>query len=270
MIATNNKSSTQVIVDIDQAKEEIEKRNLSLTDPLDSDKYFNEVRNTDLVADKSTYNIQDITSTEYIFVDSIGKVKRACDDICRIKGVKIDETLLFLLKWNTFTLDQKHKKYTENQCHEMNLFLYFKDFDYFMSVAKPFISSKMEKTFIDHWLLGSSESILHYQEIGNFDKLNALEQSLLIFTVLNNDKPKAIKLAQRIKLSSDSFSKSVPIETKNRLFDTVLSLNLLQKDTQKIEMMRQVEEAKIANSSKFKNFIIFLNILPTYCLSMNQ
>lgn len=229
---------------------------MSLTDPLDCDKYFNEVRNTDLVTNKSTYKIQDITSTEYIFVDSIGKVKRACDDICKIKGVHIDETLLFLLKWNTFSQDQKNKKYNESQCHEMNLFLYYKDFDYFTNVAKPFISSKMEKTFIDYWLLNDSASILHYQEIGNFDKLNALEQSLLIFTVLNHDKEKAIKLAERIKLSSESFTKSVPIETKNRLFDTVLSLNLLQKDTQKLEMMRQVEQAYLEKSSKSHSLIL--------------
>ena len=81
IIATNNKASTQVIADIGSASAEIEKRNLSLTEPLDSNKYFNEVRNTDLVMNRSTYNIQDITSTEYIFVDSINKVRRACDDV---------------------------------------------------------------------------------------------------------------------------------------------------------------------------------------------
>ena len=77
----NNKVSTQVIADIGSASLEIEKRNLLLTEPLDSNKYFNEGRNIDLVMNKSTYNIQDITSTEYIFVDFINKVKRACDDV---------------------------------------------------------------------------------------------------------------------------------------------------------------------------------------------
>lgn len=54
----------------------------------------------------------------------------------------------------------------------MNLFLYFKDYDYFVSVAKPFISSKMEKTFIDYWLLGDYEAISQFQTACNFDKLN--------------------------------------------------------------------------------------------------
>ena len=262
IIATNNKASTQVIADISSASVEIEKRNLSLTEPLDSNKYFNEVRNTDLVMNESTYNIQDITSTEYIFVDSINKVKRACDDVCKIKGVTLDETLFFLLKWNKLTDEQKNKKYNEYQCHEMNLFVYFKDHRYFNKVAKPFIASKMEKTFIDHWLLSEDDAILHYQEIGNFDKLNALEQSLLVFTVTKYDTDKAIRLAQRIRLGSESNEKMMTPEVKNKLFDTVLSLNLLQKDTQKIEMLKTFED-KILMKRKDS---YFANQLSNYIL----
>ena len=239
-----------MIEDISSASVEIEKRNLSLTEPLDSNKYFNEVRNTDLVRNESTYNIQDITSTEYIFVDSISKVKRACDDVCKIKGVTLDQTLFFLLKWNKLTDEQKNKKYNDYQCHEMNLFIYFKDYEYFNKVARPFIASKMEKTFIDHWLLGEDDAILHYQDIGNFDKLNALEQSLLVFTVIKHDTDKAVRLADRIRLGSESNEKMMTPEAKNKLFDTVLSLNLLQKDTQKIEMLKKVEERELIERGK--------------------
>ena len=250
IIATNNKASTQVIADIGSASVEIEKRNLSLTEPLDSNKYFNEVRNTDLVMNKSTYDIQDITSTEYIFVDSVNKVKRACDDVCKIKGVGLDETLFFLLKWNKFTTEQKNKKYNDYQCHEMNLFLYFKDLEYFNNVVKPFIGSKMEKTFIDHWLLGEDDAILHYQDIGYFDKLNALEQALLVFTIVRYDTDKAVTLAERIRLASESNEKRMTPEVKNKLFDTVLSLNLLQKDTQKMDLLSKVEENRFAERGK--------------------
>ena len=231
-----------MIADISSANVEIEKRNLSLTEPLDSNKYFNEVRNTDLVINQSTYNIQDITSTEYIFVDSINKVKRACDDVCKIKGVTVDETLMFLLKWNKYTNEQKNKKYNDYQCHEVNLFLYFKDNEYFNKVARPFIASKMEKTFIDHWLLGEDDAIMHYQDIGYFDKLNALEQSLLVSTIVKYDTDKATKLSERIRLGSESNEKMMTAEVKNKLFDTVLSLNLLQKDTQKIELLQKVKQ----------------------------
>ena len=81
IVATSNKSTTQVMYDIENPIKDTEKRNLSLTDPLDHNKYYNEVRNTDKVLEGKTYNIQDITSTEYIFVDSINKIKKVSDDL---------------------------------------------------------------------------------------------------------------------------------------------------------------------------------------------
>ena len=171
IVATNSSSSTQIIVDNPHASNDIEKRDLT-GESLDPNKYFTEVRNAVCVMKNCSLSIQDITSTEYIFVDSISKAKRNCDDICKIRSVTIDESLSFLVKWNSLSLSDKHKKYNEFQCHEMNLFLYFKDYDYFVSVAKPFISSKMEKTFIDYWLLGDYEAISQFQTACNFDKLN--------------------------------------------------------------------------------------------------
>ena len=154
-----------------------------------------------------------------------------------------------MLKWNKFTTEQKNKKYNDYQCHEMNLFLYFKDFEYFSKVARPFVGSKMEKTFIDHWLLGEDDAILHYQDIGYFDKLNALEQALLVFTIVKYDTGKAVTLAERIRLASESNEKRMTPEVKNKLFDTVLSLNLLQKDTQKIDLTSKVNKNMNLNKS---------------------
>ena len=189
----------------------------------------------------------------------------------------LDETLFFLLKWNKFTTEQKNKKYNDYQCHEMNLFLYFKDFEYFNKVARPFIGSKMEKTFIDHWLLGEDDAILHYQDIGYFDKLNALEQALLVFTIVKYDTDKAVTLAERIRLASESNEKRMTPEVKNKLFDTVLSLNLLQKDTKQIDLMSKVKKTMNSNKSNdlklllFVFFIhlvdmIFLGFIIKYCI----
>lgn len=59
---------------------------------------------------------------------------------------------------------------------------------------------------------------------------------------LQNDVKTAQALASRIKLSSDSYTNGISVEVKNRMFDTVLSLNSLQKNTEKIELMKQVQE----------------------------
>lgn len=59
----------------------------------------------------------------------------------------------FLTKWPTFTVDQKNKKYNKHMCHEFNLFLFFKDPAYFETYVKEFLINKLEKTFVDYFLL---------------------------------------------------------------------------------------------------------------------
>ena len=45
---------------------------------------------------------------------------------------------------------QKYEKYGS---HEFNLFLYFKDRIFFDNVVKPYLPSKKDKDFIDHFVL---------------------------------------------------------------------------------------------------------------------
>ena len=47
----------------------------------------------------------------------------------------------------------------------MNLFLFFKDKDYFVTTVAPFIENKLEKTFIDLWLLGDYESLKDFATV---------------------------------------------------------------------------------------------------------
>ena len=155
-------------------------------------------------------------------------------------------------------MKRRTKKYDKYQCHELNLFLYFKDKDYFSRVARPFVASKMEKTFIDHWLLEDYDSILHYQEIGYFDKLNTLEKTLLIYALMTVDKEKAQMIAKRIALEAKATGK-VPHSFKNKLFDTVLSLNLLQKSRDKDEdFMMDDDQVDALNSGKHQPTTNFL------------
>lgn len=42
-------------------------------------------------------------------------------------------------------------------CNELNIFIYFKDKKYFNDIVSPFLENKMEKTFLDHYLLGNYE-----------------------------------------------------------------------------------------------------------------
>ena len=92
-------------------------------------------------------------------VDSLEKVWLVQKELRKFSS---DEQKLIdtMLKWPTLNEEQRVKTYSENYCNEFNVFLYFKDHTYFEHVVKPFLTNKIEKTFIDFWLLGINEKIL--------------------------------------------------------------------------------------------------------------
>ncbi len=49
--------------------------------------------------------------------------------------------------------EQKGKTYSEFCSHELNVFLKLKDPEFFKNAVRPFIENKIEKTFVDYWLI---------------------------------------------------------------------------------------------------------------------
>ena len=49
--------------------------------------------------------------------------------------------------------EDKSSKYNEFACHEINIFLFLKDKSFFDSVVVPFLYNKIEKSFVDYFLL---------------------------------------------------------------------------------------------------------------------
>lgn len=80
------------------------------------------------------------------------------------------------------------KTYSESYCNEFNVFLYFKDHSYFETVVKPFLSNKIEKTFIDFWLLSITPKILEWASIQKSYELNAFERCMLVKTLVAEGK----------------------------------------------------------------------------------
>lgn len=128
----------------------------------------------------------------------------------------------FLKKWNTLTLEEKHKKYDKYTCHEINIFVYFKDPAYFESCVRPFIQNKIEKTFIDYFLLNDKEQVKHFLSPSRITQLNALEQSLLVLHLRENGQSDE---AREVMLRLEAYNKLKTYDKKifKRLFDTVLS-----------------------------------------------
>src|SRR6185503_11402250 len=72
---------------------------------------------------------------------------------------------------------ERRELYSKHACHELHLFLYFKDRAYFDAVVKPYLAHKRTKTFLDAWLL--DQSLAPYLEPWQLARLNAVELALL-------------------------------------------------------------------------------------------
>ena len=83
----------------------------------------------------------------------------------------------FVSKWASLPAAEKNALYGKYACHELDLFLYFKDRKFFDAVIAPNLRNKRFPQFIDQWLLGADLSA--YTEPGRLQNLNALEQCLL-------------------------------------------------------------------------------------------
>ena len=82
-----------------------------------------------------------------------------------------------LAKWHTLDNAAKLQSYSRLACHELHLFLWFHDHEFFDNVVKPFLANKKEKQFVDHWLLDADLS--HYSTVWKYNQLNAAERVLL-------------------------------------------------------------------------------------------
>jgi len=64
------------MVDVPDAEDIIQKWDLSLNNPLNQDKFYNEVWNSIKLFKDDKYLVEDITAVEMMIVDSLEKVKR--------------------------------------------------------------------------------------------------------------------------------------------------------------------------------------------------
>ncbi len=89
----------------------------------------------------------------------------------------------WLLHWPKLKDDEKHAKYGEFACHELNFFLSRKDKAFFDAVVKPYLANKKDKTFMDEYLLGLD--LTPHLEPWAYARLNIVERILLAQRIKN-------------------------------------------------------------------------------------
>ena len=140
----------------------LETRDLTQKNNLARDKFYSIFRNSEIVPKSKNFIVNDITSTEYAIIDSIPGLFDLQSDLARFNGTysSYQEKWAFLKRWSELTQDEKLLKFNDLMCHELNIYIYFKDRTFFNDVVAALIQNKIEKTFVDLFLLEKYKEIL--------------------------------------------------------------------------------------------------------------
>ncbi len=88
-----------------------------------------------------------------------------------------------LVRWPLLKEEEKERHYSDLACHEMNLFVLAHDKPFFDRVVRPYLANKMQKQFMDDYILGLELS--KYSQPWKLAQLNAVERVLLAKRIAN-------------------------------------------------------------------------------------
>lgn len=186
-------------------------RDLRLLDPLPMDRYFGEKKQVAILAPGEHFTVEDIATTTLENYDTLGRVYRL---FMALSGNSTLAEFRFVLDWTKLDQEEKRARYSEYACHELNLFISRKDPAFFCEVVKPYLESKLHKTFMDRYLL--EEDLSRYLEPWAYGRLNIVERILLAGRISGESEPGARHIRDRFELVPPD------IERENHLFQTAL------------------------------------------------
>ncbi|MCC5829468.1 MAG: hypothetical protein JJU36_08470 [Phycisphaeraceae bacterium] len=154
-------------------------RDIRLAEALDTDRKFTQQMRITALKAGDELSIEDMASSRFEIYDSLGQVFRlmlTLNDAMPEPDPRLGE-FRFITNWPDLEAQKKRELYSEFASHELHVFLYFKDREFFNEVVRPYLIHKKDKTFIDHWLL--EHDLSDYLDPWAFRRLNAAERALL-------------------------------------------------------------------------------------------
>ena len=121
-----------------------------------------------------------LNTHEYETIDSFEKLFDTIKTISNV-GEEFAQKFYFLKSWLGLDLACKLELHDKHVCHELNLWLKKKDSEFFDVHVKPAIQSKIQKSFMDLYLLDQDLS-LYQQDIYQFNQLNMVEKAFFATT----------------------------------------------------------------------------------------
>ena len=144
----------------------------------------------------------------------------------------------FLLNFENLTLPQKLEKLTQYFSHEVNIYLYFHHYDFFIKYIYPIIKYKSEKTFIDYFLINDMDNIKQYSNVQFINNLNVFEKCLLIYSIRKDNKKLSQSIARQIRAEC-------PKEDENelkRLFNIAINLKSQEESKKEKKLLENLVE----------------------------
>jgi hypothetical protein len=184
---------------------------LRLADGLDPAQHYTRRKAVNILRAGEPFVIADVTTARFEVYDSLARVYEL---YATLSG---DAQLLEfaqLLQWPELQAEQRSELYSKYASHELNLFLYRKDPEFFRKVIQPYLANKRDQTFVDRFLLEADLS--EYLQPWKYAQLNPVERILLAQRVDGEREKTARHLRDRLALLPRD------LDRLNYLFDTAV------------------------------------------------
>lgn len=205
-------------------------RDLRLVEGFDPEKTLSLQQAATSLKQAEVFQVDDMLTAKFSLYDDLGDVFALLRALSG--GAALDE-FQFLTRWGELKPEEKRDLYSKHACHELHFFLYRRDPEFFKAVIRPFLANKLEKQFVDRWLL--DEPLDGYLEAWQFDRLNGFERVLLAKRL-----PEARSGILR-RLEEQRLVEPFEREQLNRLFEAALVGN---PESQPEGYLRKAEELK--------------------------
>ena len=141
---------------------------------LDPTKHYAQRKQITVLDAGASFTIPDVTTAKFDYYDSLSRIYRLYATLSQDTQLAKFE---FITRWPQLNPEEKREKYSEFACHELHYFLMRKDPEFFTKALLPYLASKKDKTFLDHWLL--VDSLDEYFDPWQYARLNIVERILL-------------------------------------------------------------------------------------------
>jgi hypothetical protein len=131
----------------------------------DDNSGLTESRKTQPLKQGETVHIEDITSSKIQIIDNMEKIYQVMEQMKSLhfndafsngNDNQFDSLVRTVLQpWKTFEFKKKCILFSKHTCHELNFFLFKRDEEFYNKVVKFLIQNKLEKTFVDQYMLAS-------------------------------------------------------------------------------------------------------------------